>query len=132
MKVMASVTGSLGMSNDAAFCFISSTAHRWDICDAYRTIRDELVAYGGGLEAKTEIVALNKCDALDDETVAARKAALAAVDGVEDVLTISGAAGTDVQDALRRLNAVIAEERADAEPSVEGMGRPWNMRPSGR
>ena len=103
-----------------------------DVCDAYCTIRDELVAYGGGLEAKTEIVALNKCDALDDETVAIRKAALAAVDGVEDVLTISGAAGTDVQDALRRLNAVIAKERVDAEPSVEGMGRPWNMRPSGR
>ena len=77
-------------------------------------------------------MALNKCDALDDETIAARKAALAAVDGVEDVLTISGAAGTDVQDALRRLNAVIAEERAEAAASVEGMGRPWNMRPSGR
>ena len=77
-------------------------------------------------------MALNKCDALDDDTVAARKAALAAVDGVEDVLTISGAAGTDVQDALRRLNAVIAEERVEAAPSVEGMGRPWNMRPSGR
>ena len=74
----------------------------------------------------------NKCDALDDETVAARKAELAAAAGVEDVLTISGAARTGVQDALRRLNAVIAEERAEAAPSAEGMKRPWNMRPAGR
>ncbi len=103
-----------------------------DVGDAYRTIRDELVAYGGGLDAKTEILALNKCDALDDETVAARKAELAAAAGVEDVLTISGAAGTGVQDALRRLNAVIAEEGAEAAPSAEGMNRPWNMRPAGR
>ena len=100
--------------------------------EAYRTIRDELVAYGGGLDAKTEIVALNKCDALDDETVAARKAELVAAAGVEDVLTISGVAGNGVQDALRRLNAVIAEERVEAAPAVEGINRPWNMRLSGR
>src|SRR3954463_9599035 len=38
-----------------------------DIGAAYHTVRDELVAYGEGLEDKFEIVALNKIDALDPE-----------------------------------------------------------------
>ena len=36
-----------------------------DVAGAYRTVRDEIIAYGAGLEEKTEIVSLNKCDALD-------------------------------------------------------------------
>ena len=47
-----------------------------DIAGAYRTVRGELKAYGGGLEKKKEIVALSKCDALDDETLAAKAAEL--------------------------------------------------------
>src|SRR3954463_9863526 len=38
-----------------------------DVGGAYHTVRDELVAYGEGLEDKFEIVALNKIDALDPE-----------------------------------------------------------------
>jgi GTP-binding protein len=33
----------------------------------YRTIRKELAAYGGGISEKTEIVALSKVDAVDEE-----------------------------------------------------------------
>jgi GTP-binding protein len=36
---------------------------------AYRTIRAELEAYGGGLAEKPEIVAITKSDALDTETI---------------------------------------------------------------
>ena len=36
---------------------------------AYRTIRRELIAYGGGLEERPEFVALTKCDAVDEETL---------------------------------------------------------------
>ncbi|MGE4219843.1 MAG: GTPase ObgE, partial [Alphaproteobacteria bacterium] len=43
---------------------------------AYRTIRHELEAYGGGLVDKPEIVGLNKCDALDPETVKKKVRAL--------------------------------------------------------
>ncbi len=39
-----------------------------DVIGAYKTIRAELKAYGGGLAKKTEIIALNKADALDPET----------------------------------------------------------------
>ena len=104
-----------------------------DVALAYRTVRDELVAYGGGLDGKTEIVALNKCDALDEEAIVARKAELAAAARTDEVLAISGAAGSGVQGALRRLNSVIAEERSEVAPSVEGIDRrPWNMRPAGQ
>ena len=34
----------------------------------YRTVRRELAAYGAGLDEKTEIVALSKVDAVDEET----------------------------------------------------------------
>jgi len=36
---------------------------------AYRTIRKELAAYGGGISEKAEIVALSKVDAVDEETL---------------------------------------------------------------
>jgi len=39
-----------------------------DPAAAYRTVRDELEAYGGGLAEKPEILAVTKSDALDGET----------------------------------------------------------------
>ncbi len=38
-----------------------------DIVGDYRTIRAEIKAYGSGLEDKKELVALTKCDAVDEE-----------------------------------------------------------------
>ncbi len=40
-----------------------------DVVGAYKTIRAELKAYGHGLAKKPEIIALNKIDALDEETL---------------------------------------------------------------
>jgi GTP-binding protein len=40
---------------------------------AYRTIRRELAAYGAGLSEKTEVVALSKVDAVDEETLRKQK-----------------------------------------------------------
>ena len=47
-----------------------------DIAGAYRTVRAELKAYGEDLAKKKEIVALSKCDALDDDAIAAKLAEL--------------------------------------------------------
>ncbi len=82
-----------------------------DVARAYRTVRDELVAYGAGLDDKPEIVALNKCDALTEDLIAKRQAALAAACG-GDVLTISAAAGLGMEAATTRLFAFA--EAADA------------------
>ncbi|MDZ4319175.1 MAG: GTPase ObgE, partial [Phenylobacterium sp.] len=63
-----------------------------DVGEAYRTIRQELAAYGEGLEDKREILALNKVDALDDETRAAKAAELTEAAGHAPAL-ISGVSG---------------------------------------
>lgn len=98
-----------------------------DVAGAYRTIRGELNAYGSGLDQKTEIVAINKCDALDEETIASRKAAVAAVAPGSEVLTISGVTGAGVEDALRRLHGIVKAEREDPTQSPTIAARPWNL-----
>ena len=98
-----------------------------DVAGAYRMVRDELDAYGSGLEEKSEIVALNKCDALLDEDIEMRRAALAEACGC-DVLTLSGVSGDGVEDALRQLSAIIRAERQDeTETSAAEAARPWNL-----
>src|SRR5690348_3565714 len=54
-----------------------------DVGAAWRTVRHELEAYGEELADKSEILALNKIDALDEETIAEKAAELKAVAGVE-------------------------------------------------
>jgi GTP-binding protein len=73
-----------------------------DVGAAYRTVRAELAAYGHGLADKVEIVALNKCDALSPEEVAAKARSLAEATGAEP-LRLSGATGLGVAQALARL-----------------------------
>lgn len=82
-----------------------------DVADAYRTVRGELEAYGGGLADKTEIVALNKIDALDADTIEERRAELAEACG-KDVQTISGVAGMGVRELTFTLEREILEDRA--------------------
>ena len=91
-----------------------------DVAGAYRTVRHELEEYGGGLADKTELVALNKIDALDEETIAERRAELAEAAG-KDVHVISGVAGMGVRELTFELERIILEERARevAEESAE-------------
>ena len=92
-----------------------------DPAAAYRTVRHELEAYGGGLAAKPELLALNKTDALDEEEIAAKTAALAEASGGE-VITLSGATGSGVREALATLLTRIKAGRAVAAPEDDA---PW-------
>ena len=99
-----------------------------DVAEAYRVVRGELEAYGGGLAGKPEIVGLNKIDALDDETVAERKAALAKAAGRGAVVvTLSGATGGGVHSVLRLLwTRIVASRPAPApEESTPQDINPW-------
>ncbi|NNG05879.1 MAG: GTPase ObgE, partial [Inquilinus sp.] len=89
-----------------------------DVAGAYRTIRAELAAYGHGLAEKPELVALNKIDALDAETLAARAGTLAAAAGGE-ILPLSGATGGGVVEAHRALLRRIEQARARAAEPAE-------------
>ncbi len=81
-----------------------------DVAGAYRTIREELAAYGEGLEDKPELVALNKADALDPETREARRGELAEAAGTE-VAVISGVSGEGVRALLREALATVRQAR---------------------
>lgn len=87
-----------------------------DVVQSYTTIRNELTAYGGNLADKPEIIGLNKADALLDEEVAEKKAALEAASGAE-VMVLSGATGQGVQAVLYRLLTLIKQSKEE-EPDV--------------
>ncbi|WP_291836916.1 GTPase ObgE [Brevundimonas sp.] len=71
-----------------------------DVAGAYRIIRGELDAYGEGLADKTELLALNKIDALSPEERDAKAAELEAVSGKRPFL-VSGVSGEGVTPLLR-------------------------------
>ncbi|CAO3401323.1 GTPase ObgE [Azospirillum palustre] len=87
-----------------------------DVVASYRTIRNELEAYGGNLADKTEVIGLNKSDALLDEEIEEKKAALEEASGAE-VMVLSGATGQGVKQVLYRLLTVIKDSKAE-EPEV--------------
>ena len=78
-----------------------------DPVGAWRTIRQELVAYGNGLAEKPEILALNKLDAMTPQAKASRLKALHTATG-RPVLMISGATGEGVPAAVRALADAVA------------------------
>ncbi|HVM82995.1 MAG TPA: GTPase ObgE [Candidatus Binatia bacterium] len=91
-----------------------------DVAGAYKTVRRELTAYSETLAQKREIVALNKCDALDEETIAEKSKKLARAAKITKksggkVFAISGAAGSGIKELLRRALEIIGEERKAAE-----------------
>jgi GTP-binding protein len=82
-----------------------------DVVKTWRTIREELRAYGGGLADKPEIIALNKSDAMSPREISSRRAALAKASG-RPVLVMSGVSGQGVPEALQALWTEIAAARA--------------------
>lgn len=80
------------------------------IAEDYRTIINELEAYGGHLADKPRVTVLNKIDALDDEERAEAKAALEAETG-QPVMLMSGVARDGVTEVLRALRAEISEDK---------------------
>lgn len=90
-----------------------------DFLTDYKTIINELTAYGGALAEKPRITALNKIDALDAEEQSFFKAELEQISGGE-VLLVSGVSGEGVADVLRALRAVIDGAKAEPELTDEG------------
>ena len=85
-----------------------------DVTESYRVVRDELAAYGAGLDEKPVVIALNKIDTLDDELIEALAGELQEASGAE-VIPISGAAGTGLDWVLDRLLEAIPEANRAVE-----------------
>ena len=79
---------------------------------AYKVVRGELDAYGHGLADKTEIVALNKADAVTPEELKQQVSRLKRA-AKKTPLVISAATRQGVQEALRALMKVIDAARVE-------------------
>ncbi len=73
-----------------------------NVVAAWRTVREELEAYGAGLAEKPELLVLNKADAMTPREASARRAALSRAAGAP-VMLMSGATGQGVPEVLRAL-----------------------------
>jgi GTPase len=87
-----------------------------DPIEAYHIVREELAAYGNGLEEKAEVLALNKVDAIDDKQRAKLMKALKKASGV-DPLPLSGATG----EGLAQVLDALVEAIGPAGPSAESV-----------
>ena len=76
-------------------------------------IRKEVAAYGHGLQEKSEIVALNKIDAIEKPLAARRQKALERVSG-KPVFLMSGVSGEGVLQVLHALAREVDRQRARA------------------
>ena len=83
-----------------------------NVVKAWRTVREELAAYGGGLADKPELIGLNKCDSMTPRETSSRRAALAKASG-QPVMVLSGVTGEGVPEVLRTLQNIVNEERRD-------------------
>jgi len=84
---------------------------------AYKTVREELSAYGHALADKPEIVALTKADALDPPAIKQQLARLQRA-AKKKPFVVSAVSGDGVADVLRAVLAVIEQARrntADAD-----------------
>ncbi len=98
-----------------------------DVGEAYRTIRGELESYGQGLAERTEIVALNKIDALSDDQRREQllKLSLYVPWGVEPML-MSGVSGEGVTAVLRAAwREVLSRRAAVAEEAAAPAAEAW-------
>lgn len=89
-----------------------------DVVSAYQTIRKELKDYSQLLYDKTELIALNKCDALLPEEIEEKTAALQKVAG-QKIWNISAVSNEGVKEILREMMKIISKARQEkAEEEV--------------
>ncbi len=100
-----------------------------DVVKAYKDIRRELELYNDNLKNKPEVVVLNKCDALPQDEVNKKQAALEKACG-KKVYVMSAIAKQGIFDCLVAVNKYITRERKNSnEPEaaeVEVVSKPWS------
>ena len=85
-----------------------------DAGKAYQTIRAELAKYSD-LASRPEIVALTKCEGLDEELINLQKSAILAINPDARVFAISSSAHQGITELLRELNNRIMELKKSFE-----------------
>ncbi|WP_147180773.1 MULTISPECIES: GTPase ObgE [Alphaproteobacteria] len=90
------------------------SAQEENVGRAYKTVKHELEAYGGGLEDKPEIVALSQIDVLDEASLKKKAQELKKASGKTPLL-LSAITGKGMTDALRALRDIIVAENGNVE-----------------
>jgi GTP-binding protein len=110
-----------------------------DVVRAWRTVQQELAAYGVGLADKPELIGLNKSDAMTPRETSARLAALRKASG-RPVMLLSGATGQGVPEVLHALQSMVQKHRrgesgaggvTPAPPVMAGLDPAIRVRSSG-
>lgn len=96
-----------------------------DVVSAYNIVRGELEAYDDDLAAKPEMLALNKCDALQDDEIAEKRAALEKASG-RMVYTLSGVTGAGTEIILRDMLAAIDIYRDEQDRPDDAEEKPYD------
>lgn len=86
------------------------SAQEEDVAKAYKTVKHELEAYGGGITDKPEIVALSQIDLLDEDELKAKTKALKKACG-QTPLQLSAIANVGMVATLRALRDIIVEAK---------------------
>ena len=99
-----------------------------DVVKSYKAIRRELELYNADLVEKPEIVALNKCDALDEKEIAKQVKKLEKACG-KKVFAISAVAKKGLFECLLEVNKYIKRERkpkTEEEKIEEPVKKTWS------
>lgn len=96
-----------------------------DPAASYTAIRRELAQYSASLAQRPEIIALTKCEGLDDELITMQRDALKAVAPQAQIVAISSQTHQGTAELLRLLARAVAEYRqqevAEAEQDTDDM-----------
>ncbi|MGB7408472.1 MAG: GTPase ObgE [Pontixanthobacter sp.] len=100
-----------------------------DPAEAMQTVREEIVAYGAGLEDKPQLIALNKIDLADAELAAGFAQELLDA-GADEVFAISGATGQGIAQLLDAVLSYLPDrtstETNAAEQETVDASQPWS------
>ncbi len=120
MKARGSARASSGMWN-ARRCCSTLSMHERNGGGGLQNGPPGAQGLGGGLDKKKEIVALSKCDALDDETIALKSAELQKA-ARKKPLALSAVSGAGVKDALYALTREIQRQHTKNSRRDRGSG----------
>ena len=100
-----------------------------DVVSAYKTIRSELKVYKEQLLDLPEVIALNKCDSLDEKDIKKKVKALEKASG-KKVFAISAFAHTGLMDVSRELLKYVKVKKIkvpqEEEKNVQVSSKPWS------
>ena len=94
-----------------------------DLFRAYRMVRDELLAYSPVLSQKFEIVALNKCDAIESDLATDKYRTLSSLIS-SPIRVVSAATGLGITDLLQDVHRELDSARNLSQPLVRASWHP--------